>query len=83
MWTSSHGRVPSAQVAPSPWPASVVLIASTPSVVGMNLAKTSTPCGKAVMGTSMPPNAMIAMLPTWLIAPMLATRTTSAVMIRP
>ena len=71
--------MPSAQAALRPRPARVVLSASTPRVVGRVLAKISTPCGNALTGTSMPPKNMIAMLNTCTMAPMLATRRTSAV----
>ncbi len=52
---------------------------SVPSVVGMNRAKTSMPCGNNVTGMNMPPKNMTAMLNTCTTAPTPATRSVSAV----
>ncbi len=56
---------------------------SVPSVVGMNRAKISMPWGNSVTGMNMPPKNMTAMLNTCTTAPMLATRSVSAVMSSP
>lgn len=79
----SQGRVPSDQVAYRVCPARLLLTAWTPKAVGINLAKIRRAGGKTEIGIIMPAKAMITILPTWLMAPMLGTHMVSAVMIKP
>lgn len=62
--TSSQGNVLSDQVRPSPSPARMVFMTWTPSAVGTNLAKISSPWGNTAIGIIMPPKAMMTMLNT-------------------
>lgn len=58
----------------------MVFIACTPSAVGNTRAAICMACGNTVTGTTMPPKNPIAMPNTWVIAPMLTTRTVNAMM---